>query len=74
MKSNYDASQEFKPFANRGAGGALLAEVAFKGHPNKKHYRKNAGKPNTSTHAPNRRVRVCKVSGSPYMGYTYEKA
>lgn len=75
MKSNYDASKEFAPFANRGKGGALLAEVAFKGHPNKKGYRRSAGKPNTSRHAPNHRTLVPKVSYSQlYMGYSYVRA
>lgn len=74
MNTRYDASKEFTPFANRGKGGALLEEPTFKGHPNKKNFRRRAGKPNASTHSPNRRVRVCTVSGSPYMGYHYEKA
>lgn len=74
MNKAYDATQEFKPFPNRGLGGQLIDDVKFPGHPNKRGYRRSAGKPNTSRHAPNRRVRVCKVSGSPYMGYTYERA
>ena len=70
MKSNYDASKEFTPFTNRGKGGALLAEVAFKGHPNKKNYRKSVGKPNPSRHAPNHRDRV----GSAAKGYEWFRA
>ena len=73
MTTPYDATQEFKPFANRGQGGALLEEPTFKGHPNKKSYRRNAGKPNTSRHAPNHRVRVT-VNGDIRQGYSYVKS
>jgi hypothetical protein len=73
MKSNYDASQEFKPFANRGAGGQLIQEPTYKGHPNKKGYRKSAGKANTSRHAPNHRVRVS-VNSDIRQGYHWERA
>lgn len=73
MTKYYDASQEFKPFANRGAGGQLLQEPTFKGHPNKQNYRKWAGKANASLHRPNRRIRVCVHSGSPYLGYSHVK-
>ena len=70
----YDASQEFKPFANRGLGGALIEERKYTGHPNKKGYRRWAGKANKSTHSPNRRIRLCVASGHPYLGYSYVKA
>lgn len=73
MNKYYDASQEFKPFPNRGLGGQLIQEPSYKGHPNKQHYRRSAGKPNASTHRPNRRIRVCDRSGSPYLGYSYVK-
>ena len=72
MTTYYDASKEFTPFVNRGKGGVLLEEPTFKGHPNKKHYRKNSGKPNTSTHSPNRRIRVT-VNNDIRQGYTYVK-
>jgi hypothetical protein len=64
MNKNYDASKEFKPFANRGLGGALINEPTFKGHPNKNAYRRHAGKPNTSRHAPNHL----------YLGYHWVRA
>lgn len=69
----YDASKEFKPFANRGLGGQLIEEPKYPGHPNKKNYRRHAGKPNQSTHYPNRRIRVCE-RGDIRQGYTYVKA
>lgn len=72
MNKYYDASAEFKPFPNRGLGGQLLQEVAFKGHPNKQGYRRSAGKPNASTHRPNRRIRVTE-RGDIRMGYSYVK-
>lgn len=75
MKTNYDASQEFKPFANRTAGGAIKDEPSFKGHPNKKSYRRHAGKPNTSRHAPNHRYLVPAVgSHQLYLGYHWVRA
>lgn len=72
MKQYYDASKEFTPFANRGKGGALLEEPAYKGHPNKKNYRKATGKPNPSQHRPNRRIRVSE-RGDIRNGYTWVK-
>jgi len=72
MNKIYDASKEFKPFANRGRGGQLIEEPTFKGHPNKKHFRRATGKPNTSRHAPNRRIRVT-VNNDIRQGYTYQK-
>lgn len=74
MNKYYDASQEFKPFANRGAGGALIEEPAYKGHPNKANYRRKAGKPNTSRHAPNHRERVLEKGAQPFLGYYYIRA
>lgn len=73
MNKYYDATKEFARWANRAVGGGLIQEPAFKGHPNKQHYRRSAGKPNASTHRPNRRIRVCDRSGSPYLGYSYVK-
>lgn len=73
MTKIYDASQEFKPFANRGLGGALLEERKYNGHPNKAGYRAWAGKPNQSTHRPNRRIRVTE-KGDIRLGYTWVKA
>lgn len=72
MNKIYDASKEFAPFANRGKGGALLEEPSFKGHPNKKNFRRNAGRPNTSTHRPNHRIRVSE-KGDIRNGYTWVK-
>lgn len=73
MNKNYDATQEFKPFAGRAPfGGALLEDRKFNGHPNKQHYRFFAGKPNTSQHRPNRRIRVSE-RGDIRNGYTYVK-
>lgn len=75
MNKVYDASKEFKPFANRGQGGALINEPTFKGHPNKKMYRRHAGKPNTSRHAPNHRFLVPTVgSHQLYLGYHWVRA
>lgn len=72
MNKVYDASKEFKPFPNRGLGGQLIEEPSYKGHPNKQGYRRSAGKPNTSRHAPNRRIRVT-VNGDIRQGYSYER-
>lgn len=74
MNKYYDASSELKPFANRGPGGQLLEEPAYKGHPNKKGYRRSAGKPNTSRHAPNHRNRVCDVGSDIRSGYHWVRA
>lgn len=72
MNKAYDATQEFKPFPNRGLGGQLIEDVKFPGHPNKRGYRRSAGKANTSRHAPNRRIRVT-VNGDIRQGYKYER-
>lgn len=72
MNKQYDASQEFKPFANRGKGGALSEALAYIQHPNKRNFRKSAGKPNPSTHSPNRRIRVS-VNGDIRQGYSWVK-
>jgi hypothetical protein len=75
MTKAYDATKEFTPFANRSAGGAITNEPTYKGHPNKKGYRKSAGKPNTSRHAPNHRVLVPNVgSHQLYLGYHWVRA
>lgn len=68
MTKIYDASQEFKPFANRGLGGALLEERKYNGHPNKKGWPRK----NTSRHAPNSRIRVSE-HGDIRNGYTWVK-
>lgn len=72
MNKPYDATQEFKPFSNRGKGGALVEALTYTNHPNKDGYRKWAGKPNKSQHRPNRRVRAS-IGGDIRNGYVWNK-
>lgn len=68
MNKPYDATQEFKPFPNRGQGGALVEALAYTKHPNKKGWPSK----NTSKHAPNRRIRSS-IGGDIRNGYVWNK-
>ena len=56
MAKTYDATQEFKPFANRKAGGQLI-EDARVFHPNKKGYPLARGNNKSHNDGPNVRTR-----------------
>lgn len=66
MNKYYDASQEFKPFPNRTVGGALKEDLTYI-----KDRRPKRAKKAKRWEGPNTRVRVCKSSGHPYLGYHY---
>ncbi len=70
MTKAYDASKEFKPFANRGKGGSLV-EDAFSKHPRTRTGKRasSLGKPRGT---PNVRVRVL-VGNDIRNGYSYLK-